>query len=126
MPWIRGVVSVSGKLTKSNCYKEITGRCSLDLISDFYISPTATLEENELLFCPRLQKLLQTSSMPLGVTPYDCGHVETEANPQTVCVAAKIGATLSLVSQGEPLSKSCAICAGEEANQWDIKALVKK
>lgn len=127
MAFVRGVVGVTARLTADTCYRRLTGRCSLELIGDFFIRPEVTLKENDLLFCPRLRTLLQNSDMPLPVVPCDCGHVQAEPYAQHACVAAKTGLTLTLLPKGAQTSPVCGKCAGQpDADHWDLKALVKK
>lgn len=125
MSIIHGVVSVTGTLSAATCYRERTGRCSLDLIGDFSLRPDVVLPENDLLFCPRLRELLAVSDIPVSVTACDCGHVQA-AFPQCVCVAAKLGQELPLVAEAAA-APACVLCQQKrDARHWDVKAAVHK
>ena len=54
MSIVKGTIEANITLSKSTCYYMKTGKCSLNLVSDYYISAQTKTAANDLLYCPRL------------------------------------------------------------------------
>lgn len=116
MDSVKGTVEATIQLTKANCYYMNHGVCSLSLIDDLYISHTDKLAQNDLMYCPRLYKLMQTKEKDKAVsaTPCNCGHVQILSQHQRACIAERRGLVLSLkVDDKQEPRALCAVCGGQ-------------
>lgn len=112
---VKGTLEANISLSKSTCYFMRTGKCSLSVVGDFYLSPSARTAANELLYCPRLYRAMrrQERMKPLAVVPCECGHVEVISGHQRACIASQKGLTLSLRPTGDNIRPACQICGGQ-------------
>lgn len=128
MAFVNRRVSATVSLSAATCYRELTGRCSLDVIAAFSVSPNSVLAENDILFCPRLLKQWDADATPLTVTPCDCGDVQVVSGLQRACIAAKKQLPLPLLAVGQQPLPLCDACAehGDHAQRFDLPARIPK
>ncbi len=113
---IRGKMEATISLSKSTCYFMKTGKCSISVIGDHFVSPTGKLAANDLLYCPRLYKSMQAKSQekPIIILPCECGHAEVVSGHQRACIAARTGIPLPVQTPTEWEERpSCSLCDGQ-------------
>lgn len=113
---IRGKMEATISLSKSTCYFMKTGKCSLSVIGDHFVSPTGKLAANDLLYCPRLYKSMQAKSQekPIIILPCECGHAEVVSGHQRACIAARTGIAIPVQTPTEWEERpSCSLCDGQ-------------
>ncbi len=113
---IRGKMEATISLSKSTCYFMKTGKCSLSVIGDHFVSPAGKLAANDLLYCPRLYKSMQAKSQekPIVILPCECGHAEVVSGHQRACIAARTGIPLPVQTPTEWEERpSCSLCDGQ-------------
>lgn len=121
MDAVRGTVEATIQLTKSNCYLMSHGVCSLSLIDDYYISNHDRLAQNDLLYCPRLYKQMQSAKekdRPVPAVPCDCGHVQIMSGHQRACIAHRKELVLSVKIEDDAEPRAlCDVCGGQTSLQ---------
>lgn len=113
---IRGKMEATISLSKSTCYFMKTGKCSLSVIGDHFVSLTGKLAANDLLYCPRLYKSMQAKSQekPIIILPCECGHAEVVSGHQRACIAARTGIAIPVQTPTEWEERpSCSLCDGQ-------------
>ncbi|MBQ3093894.1 MAG: hypothetical protein IJC52_01870 [Clostridia bacterium] len=116
MDAVKGTVEATIQLTKANCYYMTHGVCSLSIIDDFSFSAVERLPQNDLLYCPRLYKHMQSKDKDRAIPaiPCDCGHVQILSGHQRACIAERKGLLLSLkVDDDKEARPLCAVCGGQ-------------
>ena len=110
----RGLLEATILLNKSTCYFMKTGRCSLDMIDDFSMLPAVKSAPSDLLYCPRLLKMMQNArksqkESTVKCKACECGHAEIVSHPQKACIASqkKLLLHLEMEDVSEPL---CPVC----------------
>ena len=126
MSTIRGKLETTISLSKATCYFLKTGRCSLNVVTDYYITPALPALPGDLLYCPRLYRAMQNREKlkPVTVVPCKCGHVQVTAGQQRACIAARKGLELAMRAEGDEMREACKICGDgqltlEEASGGD-------
>ncbi len=116
MSVIRGNMEATITLSKATCYFMKTGKCSLSIIGDNYVSPAGKLAANDLLYCPRLYRAMQNKEQdkPITILPCECGHAEVVTGHQRACIAARTRTPLPVcaVPDQEPRA-FCSVCDGQ-------------
>ena len=81
---IKGILETTIQLGKSSCYFMKSGKCSLSVVGDFYISPTVRLAATDLLYCLRLYQQLtgKEKGKAINIGPWEGGHAEDVSGPQ--------------------------------------------
>lgn len=115
MSIIKGTIEANIVLNKTTCYYMKTGKCSLEIVSDFFVSPQIKTAANELLYCPRLYRAMadQEQMKPALITPCACGHAEVVSGSQRVCIANRKGLPLAVKAAGEESKEACRVCDGQ-------------
>ena len=116
MSIIRGNMEATITLSKSTCYFMKTGKCSLHIIGDNYMSPTGKISANDLMYCPRLYRSMahKPQEKPILIYPCECGHAEVVSGHQRACIAARTGLPLSVQAVPERDEKAaCSLCDGQ-------------
>ena len=116
MDVIRGNMEATITLSRSTCYFMKTGKCSLNLIGDHYVSPAGKIAANDLLYCPRLYRAMQTKEQekPITILPCECGHAEVVSGHQRACIAARTGQPLMVQAAPDREERtSCSLCDGQ-------------
>ena len=116
MDTVKGTIEATIRLTKANCYYMTHGVCSLSLIEDHFISSADRLTQSDLLYCPKLYKLMcgKDKDKAVPATPCDCGHVEILTQPQRACIAERKGLVLSLAIKDDQKERAlCSVCGGQ-------------
>ena len=115
MSVVKGTIEANITLSKSTCYYMNTGRCSLQIVSDFSVSPQCKTAANELLYCPRMYRaMLNRERMkPILITPCECGHAEVVSGHQRACIASRKGLSLAVEAAGEECKEACRVCDGQ-------------
>lgn len=115
MSEIRGKIEASVSLSSSTCYFMRTGKCSLNIISNFFIAPSTHTAANDLLYCPRLfRAMYQHKKMkPIGITPCDCGHAEVISGHQRACIAGQKHFELMVKPVGKKPKENCPVCGNQ-------------
>lgn len=106
-------------LNPSSCYFLRTGQCSLDVVTDYYITPSAQTAPDDLLYCPRLFRAMQNRERmkPITVTPCVCGHAQVLSGRQRACIAAKRGLELAVRTADGERRKACKACTLSKAGK---------
>ena len=112
MPKIKGKVPVAVTLNKQNCYRLRTGRCSLDIVGDFELAAPIKIGPADLMYCPRLREIMRERERErrVAVTPCGCGHAETAAGAQKICVAEKLDLEVSILPSEADAKPLCLAC----------------
>lgn len=107
---IKGLVEACVSLNKSNCYFMRTGRCSLNLVGDFYLSPGTRIARNDLLYCPHMYRTIQKKkARAITVVPCRCGHAEVVSGAALTCIASRTKKPLVL-NISEEMKDACPVC----------------
>lgn len=112
MSSVKGMLEATVLLEKTTCYYMKTGRCSLDLVGDLYMTPSVKSAPDDLLFCPRILQMLKSRSRDrtVKVVSCRCGHAEVVAGHQRACVANRTGLQVNVVVDGEKCFDLCPVC----------------
>lgn len=112
---IKGKVEASITLSKATCYFMLTGKCSLNIVSDYYITASTRTAANDLLYCPRLYKAMcnREKMKPIAITPCDCGHAEVISGHQRACIASQKHLELTVKPAGPEQKENCPVCDGQ-------------
>ena len=114
---IKGILETTIQLGKSSCYFMKTGKCSLSVIGDFYISPSLRLSPSDLLYCPRLyhQMLGKEKAKAINIVPCECGHAEVVSGPQRACIASqkRLPVPVAAAGEGEETYPLCSVCGSQ-------------
>ncbi len=113
---IRGKMEATISLSKSTCYFMKTGKCSLSVIGDHFVSPAGKLAANDLLYCPRLYRtmLAKSQEKPIVILPCECGHAEVVSGHQRACIAARTAIPVPVQTPPEWDERaSCSLCDGQ-------------
>ena len=112
---VRGTVEVTINLSKSTCYFMKTGKCSLNIVSNFFLSPGAKFAPHDLLYCPRLYQAMKNKEKmkPVAITPCECGHGQVVTGQQRACIAGQKKLELTLSAAGDKVDPACSICGGQ-------------
>lgn len=116
MDTVKGTIEATIQLTKANCYYMNHGVCSLSLIDDLFISNTEKLAQNDLMYCPRLYKLMcgKEKDKAIPALPCNCGHVQILSGHQRACIAERRDLVLSLkVDDDKEPRALCSVCGGQ-------------
>lgn len=116
MDTVKGTIEATIQLTKANCYYMNHGVCSLSLIDDLYISNTERLAQNDLMYCPRLYKMMLTKEKDKAIpaVPCNCGHVQILSGHQRACIAERKDLLLSLKVEDDKEPRAlCTVCGGQ-------------
>ena len=116
MSSIKGKINAVITLSPSTCYYMRTGKCSLEVIKDFYIPALPRTTAADLLYCPKLYKAMcsRDKHKPVSLTPCECGHAEIVSGHQRACIASKKGIELFIKpTTGGRFKKSCPTCEGQ-------------
>lgn len=113
---VRGNMEATITLSRSTCYFMKTGKCSLTIIGDHYLSPGGRIAANDLLYCPRLYQAMRTREQdkPITILPCSCGHAEVVSGHQRACIAGrtKLPLMVQAVSDRE-VRPFCSLCDGQ-------------
>ena len=112
---VKGTLEATISLSKSTCYFMNTGKCSLNIITDYYVASTTKNTSHDLLYCPRLYRaMLNRERMkPIMITPCECGHAEVVSGHQRACIASMKNLELTIKAVGDTISDACPVCKGQ-------------
>lgn len=115
MSRIKSKIEAVVTLSPSTCYYMKTGKCSLNVVTDYYVSASSKTAANELLFCPRLYSAMRgrEKMKPISVTPCECGHTEVVSGHQRACIASQKGIEMSISLAAKKPKANCPICGGQ-------------
>ena len=115
MSIVKGTIEANITLSKSTCYYMKTGKCSLNLVSDYYISAQTKTAANDLLYCPRLFRAMSNRERmkPILITPCECGHAEVVSGHQRACIASRKGLSLAVNAANDDTKEACRVCDGQ-------------
>ena len=113
MSIVKGTIEANITLSKSTCYYMKTEKCSLNLVSDYYISAQTKTAANDLLYCPRLSRAMRTRMKPILITPCECGHAEVVSGHQRACIASRKGLSLAVKAANDDTKEACRVCDGQ-------------
>lgn len=115
MSVVKGTIEANISLSKATCYCMKTGKCSLHIVTDYYISTNTKTAANDLLYCPRLYRaMLNKERMkPIAITPCECGHAEVVSGHQRACIAHQMGLTLAVRAASDDVKEGCRVCDGQ-------------
>ncbi len=120
MDTVKGSIEATIQLTKANCYYMTNGVCSLSIVDDHFISTNERLPQNDLLYCPRLYKLMtgKDKDKTVRATPCNCGHVQILGSQQRACIAERKNLVLPLEIKDDQKEKAlCPVCGGQTSLQ---------
>ncbi len=137
---IKGNLEATITLGKNSCYFMRTGKCSLGLVGDFFLSGGAKIGQADLLYCPRLYRQMCGSdkNKPVEIVPCECGHAEVVSGHQRACIASQKRLEVLVQATGDEVRALCPVCGRqmtfeeeEAANQGGtrivtLRARVKK
>ena len=134
---IKGQLETTISLNKSTCYFLRTGKCSLNIISDYFVASSTRNAPSDLLYCPRLFRAMcnREREKPVTIIPCKCGHVEVTSGQQRACIASQKQIEIAVeIADNSKAQECCTVCGGqltfEENTGGDrivtIKAIVKK
>ena len=108
---VKGKIEASITLSRSTCYFMRTGRCSLDIVTDYYVATSTRTSANDLLYCPRLFRAMRNRERmkPISVTPCECGHAEVVSGHQRACIASRENLELVIQPAGPEVKAECPI-----------------
>ena len=112
----KGMVDLTIRLNKNTCYFLKTGKCSLNVVEDFSISPSTKLSTGDLLYCPKLYKTMRTKKeqmRPITIALCECGHGEVLSGHQRACIASQRNVALPIRAADEELRPACSVCGGQ-------------
>lgn len=113
---IRGNMEATITLSKSTCYFMKTGKCSLGIIGDNFLSSGGKLAANDLLYCPRLYRAMRTKEQDKAITiiPCECGHAEVVSGHQRACIAGRTRLPLRVRAASNQEERDfCSLCDGQ-------------
>lgn len=118
MTVVKGTLETTISLSKSTCYFLRTGKCSLSVVSDYFIASSVKTSPNDLLYCPRLYRAMRRREKmkPITVIPCECGHAEVVAGHQRACIASQKNLELPMRAAGGDQLESkaaCLVCGGQ-------------
>lgn len=115
MSVVKGRIEASITLSRSTCYFMRTGKCSLDIVTDYYIATSTRTAANDLLYCPRLYRAMcnRERMKPIAITPCECGHAEVISGHQRACIASRKNLELTIQPAGPEVKAACPICTGQ-------------
>jgi hypothetical protein len=121
MSRIRSKIDAVITLSPSTCYYMRTGKCSLNIVTDYFVSKTSKTAANDLLFCPRLYRAMcnRERLKPISITPCECGHVEVITGHQRACIASQKRMELAVRLAGRGHNENCPICEGQITFEQD-------
>ncbi len=137
---IKGNLEATITLGKNSCYFMRTGKCSLGLVTDFFLSSGAKIGPADLLYCPRLYRQMCDSekNKPVDIFPCECGHAEVVSAHQRACIASQKQIEVPVQAVGDEARPLCPVCGRQMtfeeetvANQGGtrivtLRAVVKK
>ncbi len=109
-------IDVTIKLSKGNCYFLKTGKCSLNVVTDFSTSGTQKIAPNDLLYCPKLYKAMcskKEQMRPITVALCECDHGEVLSGHQRACIASQRNLPLQVRASDEDIRPTCSVCGGQ-------------
>lgn len=109
-------IDVTIKLSKSNCYFLKTGKCSLNVVTDFSASGSQKIATNDLLYCPKLYKAMcskKEQMRPITVALCECDHGEVLSGHQRACIASQRNLPLQVRASNEAIRPTCSVCGGQ-------------
>ena len=117
MSMFRGKLEVTITLQKTGCYFLRTGKCSLNVVTDYYVSPSAKTSPGDLLYCPRLYRAMRNRERmkPITVLPCRCGHAQVVSGQQRACIASQKNLDIAVRAAGDEEMETCKICAAPSA-----------
>ena len=112
---VKGKIEAVVTLSPSTCYYMQTGKCSLNVVTDYYISTSTRCAANDLLYCPRLLRAMRNRERlkPITVTPCECGHAEVVSGHQRACIASQKALELAIQPAKAKPKSDCTVCAGQ-------------
>ncbi|HJD24455.1 MAG TPA: hypothetical protein H9694_10000 [Firmicutes bacterium] len=115
MSVVKGKIEASITLSRSTCYFMRTGKCSLNIVTDYYVATSTRTAASDLLYCPRLYRAMRNRERmkPITVTPCECGHAEVVSGHQRACIASQKNLELIIQPAGPEIKADCPICGGQ-------------
>lgn len=115
MSVVKGKIEASITLSRSTCYFMRTGKCSLDVVTDYYVATSTRTAASDLLYCPRLHRAMRNRERmkPIAVTPCECGHAEVVSGHQRACIASRKDIELAIQPAGPETKTACPVCGGQ-------------
>ena len=112
---IKGKIRAVINLSPSTCHFMRTGKCSLKVVSDYFTSTSTRTSAADLLYCPKLYRLMRgrDNRKPVVITPCECGHAEVISGHQRVCIASQTGIELAVKLTRGRHKKNCPVCGGQ-------------
>lgn len=113
---IKGQLETTISLNKSTCYFLRTGKCSLNIISDYYVASSTRAAPSDLLYCPRLFRAMcnRERAKPVTIVPCECGHVEVVSGQQRACIASQKQIEIAVeIANNSNTRECCKVCGGQ-------------
>ncbi len=118
MGTIKGKLEAAFTLNKNTCYFMRTGKCSLNLVDNYYVSSNVKTAPGDLLYCPRLYRAMcqREKNRAILINPCECGHVEVLSGAQRACIASQKRLLLTVHTADESAENPkelCQVCDGQ-------------
>lgn len=112
---VKGNLEVTIRLSKSTCYFMKTGKCSLNLVDDYYVATSTRTAAGDLLYCPRLYRAMcnRERGKAIAIIPCECGHAEVVSGHQRACIASQKRLPLAVCAAEEESRPFCPVCEGQ-------------
>lgn len=112
MGLVKGKLEAAISLDKSTCYFLRTGKCSLNVVTDYYVSTSVRTAPGDLLYCPRLYRAMcnRERMKPITILPCACGHAQVVSGHQRACIASQKNLEIAVRAAGDEVPDTCRIC----------------
>ncbi|ULO04752.1 hypothetical protein H1230_16440 [Paenibacillus sp. 19GGS1-52] len=117
-------------LSKHDCFRKLTGKCSLQLTDSEkkrYTLAERTLTEddtywdfeaNSMYYCPLLLKSIQNKGMQnsIEINPHSCGHYSFSSGQHRTCIAKTSGIQNIPANIHKAWNSECRVCYFKKKN----------
>ncbi|GMX64508.1 hypothetical protein Elgi_37770 [Paenibacillus elgii] len=116
-------------LSKYDCFRKLTGKCSLTLNEDEYNHYAAKeklnskdtyefFEDNSVHYCRLLANSMIEKGIkkPVSINPFSCGHFAFTDGQHRTCIAKTIGLKEVPAYIGEAWECECRVCHFKKTN----------
>lgn len=104
----------STSFSKDECYKELTGKCSLDEYKPAEKIERVPGKRSSKEYCPHLSLTIDTTleDDPIEIIDFECGHYGIQCGRHRICISKKYNLCIPVdISKEEGI---CPACKGEE------------
>ncbi len=111
-------------LSKHNCFKKLTGKCSL-LLTDRQLRKYQKIDTsnknsfNSVHYCRKLLDYIKLNGMPLPVISIEkktCGHFSVIDGQHRICIAKTSGLNQVTATTSTSVESECAVCRNKDSS----------